>query len=310
MDRALLDITKFEVVKGIVEASPHAAMLHCNEGIVRMANQLMYDLIGVDADKKDLVGVNLYSRINPSYLERHRETDRGAIACAEAKSLEWFHDLPDGTPQRIYTIKYPVFGGNNQVVALLTFSMKIDGHRRLEKEMLNNISRSTSDDLWILDSTGAILDCTLYSDYEGEARMRGRIFNDLIDPGHIVKLEDEKKRARQKPGARMAIRKIRIQEVRSELNLTYIPDTFYGSRYYVASRPLKSRQNEVLQRMMYVWGVKDQYSLAKALGVSSGAISQWKKNGYIPDNWIMQTYRDRRANVHYLITGKGSEFVD
>lgn len=66
---------------------------------------------------------------------------------------------------------------------------------------------------------------------------------------------------------------------------------------------------EVLKRMMQFVGVKNQAELGTAIGVSQASISDAKRKGKIPPEWLIKLATERRMNPVWALSGEGSHDI-
>jgi hypothetical protein len=62
---------------------------------------------------------------------------------------------------------------------------------------------------------------------------------------------------------------------------------------------------EIIDRVFLISGIKNQTALAKQLGISSPAISDAKKRGAFPNEWLMELSQLYSLNPAWLLNGKG-----
>jgi hypothetical protein len=60
-----------------------------------------------------------------------------------------------------------------------------------------------------------------------------------------------------------------------------------------------------LERMLEESGLKNESSIAKSLGISPQAFSNFKKNGEIPAERVIQFALKYKLSIDYLLTGEG-----
>jgi len=64
-----------------------------------------------------------------------------------------------------------------------------------------------------------------------------------------------------------------------------------------------------LKRVFSITGVESQTELANVLRVNRSAITQARKKGSIPANWILQLFRTYSLNPDWLESGKGEAYL-
>jgi phage repressor protein C with HTH and peptisase S24 domain len=67
--------------------------------------------------------------------------------------------------------------------------------------------------------------------------------------------------------------------------------------------------NQIIERMKDALGLKTQSALADVLGVRRAAISDAKRQGKIPSEWLLKLCRAYGLNPYWLETEKGSKYV-
>lgn len=67
--------------------------------------------------------------------------------------------------------------------------------------------------------------------------------------------------------------------------------------------------NEALERIKKATGVRTQTELAKLLGIRQATVSEAKKRGSIPAEWILKLYRTRGLNPVWLVDGVGPAYI-
>ena len=64
-----------------------------------------------------------------------------------------------------------------------------------------------------------------------------------------------------------------------------------------------------LQRFFEAAGCRTQVELAKFLGLKQSSISDAKKRGSIPSDWLMTLLRLKRVNPEWVLTGHGARLL-
>lgn len=67
--------------------------------------------------------------------------------------------------------------------------------------------------------------------------------------------------------------------------------------------------DDILERMMKATGARTQLDLAEILGIRPGTISDAKRRGSIPSDWLVKLCRTHNLNPVYLIDGMGPSHV-
>lgn len=60
-----------------------------------------------------------------------------------------------------------------------------------------------------------------------------------------------------------------------------------------------------MERIRFITGVRTQVDLADFLGVRQSAVSDAKRRGKIPTDWLIAIMRVKNANPEWILTGKG-----
>lgn len=302
-----LNEDRIDAIADIVRLTPQPALLRMLDGEILSANELMHEALHLQPG--ELRGQNIFDLLPRHAADRHRASDEQQIASAQVVSMEWSMDL-DGESIRVYTFKYPVLDKSGRVVAILALSSRIEGRRKLEQVWLQRISRSVADDLWILDSELAVLDCSLCAEPSESRARRGRHFLDLLggDGGQVFR--DAVSRAELTPGEPVFVEGLELDGEPSEMDVAWLPDAFYGIRVYAASRPLRPHHAGLMDRLREAYHVDTDADLARAMDVSAGAVAQWRRSGSVPCERLMQCYGDNRVHVHWLLTGRWPMHVD
>lgn len=66
---------------------------------------------------------------------------------------------------------------------------------------------------------------------------------------------------------------------------------------------------EVLKRMMKFVGVKNQAELGAELGISQASISDAKRKGKIPPEWLIKLATERKMNPVWALSGEGKSKI-
>lgn len=67
--------------------------------------------------------------------------------------------------------------------------------------------------------------------------------------------------------------------------------------------------DEQMERIKLITGKKTQAELAELLGIKQSSISDAKRRGSIPANWLIMLLRLNCANPEWILTGDGQLFV-
>lgn len=67
--------------------------------------------------------------------------------------------------------------------------------------------------------------------------------------------------------------------------------------------------DEQMERIKLITGKKTQVELAELLGIKQSSISDAKRRGSIPANWLIMLIRLNFANPEWILTGDGPLFV-
>jgi len=70
-----------------------------------------------------------------------------------------------------------------------------------------------------------------------------------------------------------------------------------------------SSANGIIERMKSALGLKTQSALAEVLGVRRAAVSDAKRQGRVPSEWLLKLCRSHGLNPYWIETGKGSKHV-
>ncbi|MCC8195122.1 MAG: helix-turn-helix domain containing protein [Deltaproteobacteria bacterium] len=62
---------------------------------------------------------------------------------------------------------------------------------------------------------------------------------------------------------------------------------------------------EAMSRIQLVTGCGTQQELAEFLGIRQSSISDAKKRGSIPSDWLLTLWRKKRINPDWILTGQG-----
>ena len=66
---------------------------------------------------------------------------------------------------------------------------------------------------------------------------------------------------------------------------------------------------EAVGRIQNVTGCRTQSELAKFLGIRQSSISDAKKRGSIPSDWLLTMWRKKGLNPDWILNGTGAKFV-
>lgn len=66
---------------------------------------------------------------------------------------------------------------------------------------------------------------------------------------------------------------------------------------------------QILDRMIRAIGVKNQSELGKVLGVSQTSISEAKRKGRVPAEWLLRLATEKKLNPNWLLTGQGAILI-
>ncbi|MBI5237636.1 MAG: helix-turn-helix domain-containing protein [Deltaproteobacteria bacterium] len=66
--------------------------------------------------------------------------------------------------------------------------------------------------------------------------------------------------------------------------------------------------NEIFARMLEAGGIKNSSQMAKTLGISPQAISNYRKKGLLPAGMVMEFAAKFGISVDWLLTGRGETF--
>lgn len=64
-----------------------------------------------------------------------------------------------------------------------------------------------------------------------------------------------------------------------------------------------------IKRVFEAAGCRTQAELADFLGIRQSSISDAKKRGSIPPDWLLTLWRKRGINPEWILTGKGGQFL-
>ena len=67
--------------------------------------------------------------------------------------------------------------------------------------------------------------------------------------------------------------------------------------------------DEQMERIKLITGKKTQIELAELLGIKQSSISDAKRRGSIPANWLIMLMRLNYANPEWILTGDGPLFI-
>lgn len=85
------------------------------------------------------------------------------------------------------------------------------------------------------------------------------------------------------------------------------------SRKKVQTVPVKKSSDEtaalVIERMKRALGLKTQSALAEVLGVRRAAVSDAKRQGRIPSEWLLKLCRSHGLNPYWLETEEGAKYI-
>ena len=69
-------------------------------------------------------------------------------------------------------------------------------------------------------------------------------------------------------------------------------------------KPFEDKQfRSIMKRIHEATGTKTQVELADVLGIRQSSISDAKRRGRIPDNWLMELFRQFNLNPHWIVDG-------
>lgn len=72
----------------------------------------------------------------------------------------------------------------------------------------------------------------------------------------------------------------------------------------------KSGVSEIIERMKRALDLKTQSALAEVLGVRRAAVSDAKRQGKIPSEWLLKLCRSHGLNPYWLETEKGAKYIE
>lgn len=75
------------------------------------------------------------------------------------------------------------------------------------------------------------------------------------------------------------------------------------------SFPSRADAEILLSRASEAAGCRTQFELADFLGVRRASISDAKRRGSIPSEWLLTLLRKKRINPAWVLTGEGSRFL-
>ncbi len=195
----------------------------------------------------------------------------------------------------------------------------IEARRTLEKQTLVQMSRYLTDNQWILDESFR----TTYFSADPESIFYGRDF-----PGfsilEAISLTDRSKvisafnRANEQCGEIISINVNveRLHEILDvEADIMYIPDLFYGGRYYIVSRPVRVSLLRLapgqLERVAEAYRsvgkvVNSNLDLARCLDIDPSIISRIKKSGHeLPAKLLQTCCLETKVRLPWLHNGSG-----
>lgn len=70
------------------------------------------------------------------------------------------------------------------------------------------------------------------------------------------------------------------------------------------------QKSDVFARLYKATGCSTQVELAKILGIGQSSISDAKRRGSIPSEWLVKLLERRRINPEWIIYGEGSVLLD
>ncbi len=67
--------------------------------------------------------------------------------------------------------------------------------------------------------------------------------------------------------------------------------------------------DDQLDRIKLITGKRNQIELANFLGIRQSSISDAKRRGRIPSDWLIILQQAKNANIEWILTGNGSCFM-
>ena len=91
-----------------------------------------------------------------------------------------------------------------------------------------------------------------------------------------------------------------------EADVVFMPDPFYGDRFFITTRTTNTQQASILKRLQEAWKVENRKELSEKLETSPGAISE-AANGLrkMPNKWIVRTLYECKVTSDWLLYGVG-----
>ncbi|WP_421901270.1 helix-turn-helix domain-containing protein [Maridesulfovibrio sp.] len=199
---------------------------------------------------------------------------------------------------------------SNDQVCLIFDNLNI--RHKLECSLLQNLHTPQHDCFWILNSK---LEVTyMHPTPACPLQMSASPFNiyDAFPASEHSMLRQNLTQARLSPYELTPATLTIISpegNIETELNTLYAPDPFYNDRYLCALNSGHSTARQIISRLRIAFNVEKDSQLAKKLGVSPPAIAAAKKKNRVPDSWLMNCYRQCRASVQWLDSGRGSMYI-
>lgn len=64
-----------------------------------------------------------------------------------------------------------------------------------------------------------------------------------------------------------------------------------------------------MERVRFITGVRTQVELANFLGIRQSSVSDAKRRGKIPSDWLITIMRAKNVNPEWVLTGKGAHYL-
>lgn len=306
----------------IVDALPDMAWVCGRDHRIVYANDNY--LKGFDRSREQVLG-----RTEHDFLPRSKADllTRAALRVFEERR-EVVHQAvphPIRANSWLRVIRRPIFDDSGkEVIGMLGIGQDITLHVERENRFMESLRELDGDVILVLDTQGRILrrtaqifSPTIYGSPDEE-----EFYTDAFRSGLALLHPDDLPRVRQL--TRMVLHEHREQNMECRIrNRTgsysviafraVYNDTVAGApRMYVRARDISGlaalrRTDRVIDRLKQATGTGTNRDLADFLNVSPTAVSNAKKNGRIPPDWLITTGMRTGYSVDWILTGVGEE---
>ena len=84
--------------------------------------------------------------------------------------------------------------------------------------------------------------------------------------------------------------------------------SFAKEKIKMGDKPIPN-YTEVMSRIQLMTGCETQQELAGFFGIRQSSVSDAKKRGSIPSDWLITLWRKKGANPDWILTGQGARWL-